>query len=149
VGSTIVLLTVALFPSPDRPLLLLTATLSVIALSLAPRLHQGYVESLEQSLRAGRVKLDPGKALDRTTRQTITHTNVTLDRESLMRKTESLRDAAGGGSASVDPLLPVIADLRSDRSEAILRHVRQEDLQPELVAHLIPLLAHNDLLHDV
>jgi len=152
VGSTIVLLTVALFPSPDRPLLLLTATLSVIALSLAPRLHQGYVESLEQSLRAGRVKIDPGEALDRATRQTITHANVTFDRETPMREVESLRlldAAARGGSASADPLLAAIADLRSDRREAIRRHLRRDDLEPALVAHLIPLLARDDLFLDV
>ncbi len=152
VGSTIVLLAVALLPSPGRLLLLLTVTLSVIALSLAPRLHRGYVDSLEQSLRAGRVKIDPGEALDGATRHTITHTNITLDRDTLMREIEALRvrDAATRGAAgSADPLLAMIADLRSDHSEAILRLVRREDLDPALVGHLIPLLARNDLFLDV
>ena len=96
VGSTIVLLAVALFPSPVRPLLLLTVTLSVIALSLAPRLHQGYVDSLEHNLRAGRVKIDPVEVFDGATRHTITATNVSLDRDTLMREIEGLRqrDAA-------------------------------------------------------
>src|SRR5262245_11947195 len=151
VGSTIVLLAVAVFAYPVRPLLLLTVTLSVVALTLAPRLHQGYVESLESSLRAGRVKIDPNETFDGATRHTITATNVSLDRDTLMREIEGLRlrDAATrGGSGSTDALLAAIADLRSDRPDAILRHLRREDLEPALVSHLVPLLGRNDLFLD-
>jgi AAA family ATP:ADP antiporter len=152
VGSTIVLLAVAVFAAPVRPLLLLTVVLSIVALSLAPRLHQGYVDSLEHSLRAGRVKIEPADVLDGATRHTITATNVSMDRETLMREIEGLRmrdAAARGGTGSADPLLAVIADLRSDRTDAIGRILHRDDLDPALVPHLIPLLGRNDLFLDV
>ncbi len=152
VGSTIVLLAVALFASPGRPLLVLTVSLSVIALSLAPRLHRGYVESLEQSLRAGRVKIDPGEVVDGATRHTITQTNMTLNRDSLLREIEALRvrDAAARGAvAGPDPVLGMIADLRAGHGEAVLRVLRRDDLDPAVMPHLIPLLARNDLFLDV
>jgi ATP:ADP antiporter, AAA family len=149
-GSTIVLVAVAVFPSPGRPLLVLAVTLCLVALSLAPRLHQGYLNSLESSLRAGRVKIDANEAFDGATRHAITQTNLSLDRDTLMREIEGLRQRDArepGGSA--DPLLAAIADLRSDRHEAILRHLRREDLEPALVPHLVPLLGRNDLFLDV
>jgi hypothetical protein len=151
VGSTIVLLAVAVFPSPGRPLLLLTVTLSLVALTLAPRLHQGYLDSLESSLRAGRVKIDANEAFDGATRHTISQTNASFDRDTLMREIEGLRqrDAATRGVGLADPLVAAIADLRSDRPEAILRHLRREDLEPALVPHLVPLLARNDLFLEV
>jgi hypothetical protein len=152
VGSTVVLLAVAVFPAPVRPLLLLTVVLSVVAISLAPRLHQGYVDSLEHSLRAGRVKIEPADVFDGATRHTITATNVSMDRDTLMREIESLRlrdAAARGGPGPADPLLAAIADLRSDRTDAIVRILHREDLDPALVPHLIPLLARNDIFLDV
>jgi hypothetical protein len=152
VGSTIVLLAVAVFAAPVRPLLLLTVVLSIVALSLAPRLHQGYVDSLEHSLRAGRVKIEPADVLDGATRHTITATNVSMDRETLMREIEGLRlrdAAARGGGGGADPLVVAIADLRSDRTDAIGRILHREDLDPRLVPHLIPLLGRNDLFLDV
>jgi hypothetical protein len=125
VGSTIVLLVVAVFPSPSRPLLVLTVTLSVVALTLAPRLHQGYLDSLESSLRAGRVKIDPNETFDGATRHTISQTNVTLDRDTLMREIESLRqrDAASRGAAlprtRSSPRSPTSAPSAPRRSSAI------------------------------
>ncbi len=151
VGSTIVLLAVAVFPSPGRALLVLAVVLSVVALTLAPRLHQGYLDSLESSLLAGRVKIDPNETLDGATRFTVSQTNVNLDRDTLMREIEGLRqrDATARGTGAADPLVVAVADLRSDRSEAILRHLRREDLEAALVPHLVPLLARNDLFLEV
>ena len=150
-GSTLVLVAVALFAYPIRPLLVLTVTLSVIALSLAPRLHRGYVESLEQSLRAGRVKIDPGDALDGATLHTISATNVSLNRDTLLKEIEALRakdTAARGMPAGADPMLEAIADLRSGSVEAVQRVLHREDLDPALVPHLLPLLGRNELFLD-
>jgi len=151
VGSTIALLAVALAPTPVRTLLALAAVLSVVALSLAPRLHRGYVDSLEQSLRAGRVRLEPADVVDEATRYTLSQTNMTLDRDTLLREIALLRDRDSmvRERAGPDVLLEAIADLRSGRLDRIGRVLHQEEIDVALVPHLIPLLARNDHFHDV
>jgi hypothetical protein len=150
-GSTIALLAVALAPAPSRTLLALVVVLSAAALTLAPSLHRGYVDALEQSLRAGRVKLEPTEVVDDATRHTLSQTNLSLDRETLLREIALLRDREGAGPerAGPDLLLEAISDLRSGRADRIRRVLQQEEVDVALVPHFIPLLASNEHFHDV
>ena len=53
---------------------------SVACLAILPRLHRGYVGSLEESLRSGSVRLEQDDVLDGTTRYTLARTGLALDR---------------------------------------------------------------------
>ena len=96
--------------------------LSLAALALSPPLHRGYVQTLEQSLLAGRVRLDSEEALDHTTQVTLAHTGH-LERDTLLRQIAMLRgeeaslppDAAIGDRSSLDAL----RELRSGQPAAV------------------------------
>jgi hypothetical protein len=134
---------VRLFEAPDRALLPLAGVLSLLALGLTRRLHLGYVEALGQSLRAGKVRLDPAEVLDSTTRLTLIGTQA----DPHATGQTLLPEAA---PPSPDPLLSRIAELRSGQPERIRRLLRERDaLEPALVPHLLPLLARDDLYADV
>jgi ATP:ADP antiporter, AAA family len=144
-GGAIALLAVALVPSQTlRVLFGLAAVLCVAALAFTGRLHRGYVRSLEQSLRAGRVRLSESDAVDNATLLTLAQTGLALDRNTLLREIEALR--ASDEAASPDPLLQAIADLRSGDKGLVRLVLRQPPSPPAaLVAHLLPLLAQDDL----
>jgi hypothetical protein len=163
-GGAATFAAVRLFEAPDRALLPLAGALSLLALGLTPRLHRGYVETLEASLRAGRVRLDPAEVVDSTTRLTLAGTHLGLDRASLLREVAALREAAAApedadASAtrsrktpqlSRDTLPGRIAELRSDQAERVRPVLRgPEALEAALVPHLVPLLARDDLYLDV
>jgi hypothetical protein len=149
VGGAVALLAVALVPTQTaRVLFALAAVLCVAALAFTGRLHRGYVRTLEQSLRAGRVRLDLSDVPDEATRVTFARTSLALDRDTLLREIEALRarDEGGGG----DRVLQAITDLRSgdrDRVRLVLRQTREPSAA--LVPHLIPLLAHDGLFVEV
>jgi hypothetical protein len=149
VGGAIALLAVALVPSHTvRVLFALTVVLCVAALAFTGRLHRGYVRSLEQSLRAGRVRLTDSDVVDDATRLTLAQTGLALDRNTLLREIEAIR--ARDEAASPDPLLQAIADLRSGDKGLVRLVLRQPPPPPAaLVPHLLPLLAHDDLFLEV
>jgi hypothetical protein len=120
------------------------------------------VETLEGSLRAGKVRLDPAEVVDSTTRLTLSGTDLALASSALRGELASLRAGREGGahatgapfattsSVLADPVLRRIADLRSGRLERIREALSEaEPPVPALVAHLVPLLARNDLYLDV
>jgi hypothetical protein len=148
-GGAIALLAVALVPSHTvRVLFALTVVLCVAALAFTGRLHRGYVRSLEQSLRAGRVRLSDSDVVDDATRLTLAQTGLALDRNTLLREIESIR--ARDEAASPDPLLQAIADLRSGDKGLVRLVLRQPPPPPAaLVPHLLPLLAQDDLFLEV
>ena len=145
VGGAIALLAVALVPTQTpRVLFALAAVLCVAALSFTGRLHRGYVRSLEQSLRAGRVRLSASEVVDDATRHTLAQTGLALDRNTLLREIEAIR--ARDEAAGPDPLLQAITDLRSGDKGLVRLLLRQPPRPPAaLVAHLLPLLAQDDL----
>jgi hypothetical protein len=144
-GGAIALLAVALVPSQTlRVLFGLSALLCIAALAFTGRLHRGYVRSLEQSLRAGRVRLSESDAVDNATLLTLAQTGLALDRNTLLREIEEIR--ARDEAASPDPLLQAISDLRSGDKGLVRLVLRQPPRPPSaLVAHLLPLLAQDDL----
>jgi hypothetical protein len=148
VGGAVTLLAVAFAPTQTaRVLFAIAAVLCVAALAFTGRLHRGYVRTLEQSLRAGRVRLDPAEVSDDATQLTLAQTGF-LDRDTLLREIEALRgrDETGGG----DRLLVAITELRSgdhDRVRAVLR--QRPESSAALVPHLVPLLAQDQLFVEV
>ena len=155
VGGATVLVVVAAAPTTAlRVLAALVALLSLGTLALTGRLHRGYVKTLEQSLRAGRVKLDASDVQDEATLLTLAQTNLSLDRETLLREIEALRGGALPGAAAPeidasDPLLRAISDLRSGRPERIREALHGGVADTTLVPHLVPLLERNDVFLDV
>ena len=149
VGGAVALLAVALVPTQTaRVLFALAAVLCVAALAFTGRLHRGYVRTLEQSLRAGRVRLDLSDVPDEATRVTFAQTGLALDRDTLLREIEALRagEDAGGG----DRVLQAITELRSGDHDRVRRALRQtREPSAALVPHLIPLLAPDDLFVEV
>jgi hypothetical protein len=106
------------------------------------------VRTLEQSLRAGRVRLDLSDVPDEATRVTFAQTSLALDRDTLLREIEALRGAGQGGGG--DRVLKAIGELLSgdpDRVRLVLRQTREPSAA--LVPHLIPLLAQDGLFVEV
>ena len=107
-GSGVAGLAFALAPGGWAPVLFATAAaLSLAALALSRRLHRGYVGTLEQSLLAGRVRLDPDDIVDQATQLTLAHSSL-IERGTLLRQIEELRSqpsgsTSGAPSAAVAP----------------------------------------------
>jgi ATP/ADP translocase len=141
-GSAAVTLVLILAPaSPTRPLLALAAFTAGLILLLAPSLRRGYVAALAHSLRTRSLRTDEIEVVDATMRRAMADSD---------RERASAADAPAEAPATIpDPLLEAIADLRSGdpgRIRLVLR--REEGLDPALVAHMIPLLARDDVFGD-
>jgi len=159
-GGAIALAVVAVVPqAATRVLFAVAAVAAFASFVLCRRIHSGYVLVLEESLRSGALRLDPGDILDSTTRRTFADTSLALDRESLLRQIHALRgepelapaalaalDAtAGEGHKEVeDEISKAVRALRSDDLVAI-RGALARDLEPALVALTIPLLARTEV----
>jgi len=146
--------------------------LSVAGVWIAFRLHGGYVETLESSMRRGLIQLDPS-AVEDTTTLTISRRTRTLEmsqpidlrlvRARLRQPTpwESQPERAAapparssppgaatgpGSGTDLDRMLRRLADLRSDDRKRILAALASEEpLAPELAAVAIPLLGRDDV----
>jgi AAA family ATP:ADP antiporter len=165
VGSGIVLGTLALLPLTSTPALFVLAALgSVGALLMTAPLHRRYLASLEASLVAGRVRLDPTDVLDRATQVTLAETSL-IEREALLRRIEELRGGPASSLFSIPPaalepppapapekarLAEELDALRS-REPGRVRRVLAANPEPGpvLVAALVPLLAVDECLPDV
>jgi hypothetical protein len=153
-GSAVVALVLALAPTSAATLLFgLACLLSVAALAVAPSLHHGYVQTLEQSLLAGRVRLDGFDAVDHTTQVTLAHTGH-LERDTLLRQIALLRGeeaSLGPDGAALDrSTLDALRQLRSGQPAAVRTVLRTSpEPDPLLVAALLPLLARDDVMPEV
>lgn len=155
-GGALALLAVAVVPSQTaRVLFGLACVLSIAALAFTGRLHRGYVRTLEQSLRLGKVRLELADVPDEASRLTLAHTGLALDRETLLKEISALRDESKPpGEATdpraADPLLQAIVDLRSGEKNRVRSALRRiPEPPPEVVAYLIPLLGRDELFLDV
>jgi ATP:ADP antiporter, AAA family len=167
VGSGVIALALALAPAAGASLLFsLAAGISVLGLALSRRLHRGYVHTLERSLLAGRVRLDPEDVVDQVTQLTLAHTSL-IERSALLRQIEELRGSPPSGASahpegvtspappplvapSADPLVECLIGLRTGDLAPIRRALQASpDADPALVALLLPLLARDDLFPDV
>ena len=163
-GSGLTALAFVLAPVEWAPVLFATATaLSLAALALSRRLHRGYVRTLEQSLLAGRVRLDADDVVDQATQVSLAHTGL-LERGTLLRQIDELRGGRPPATAPSGEAAPPAAATRgaSDALVQSLREVRSGDPalvraallstpepEPALVAALLPLLASDEVFADV
>ncbi len=157
VGSGLALLVVFVATAhTERVIAAMVVGLSFASLWVAARLHEGYLRALEESLRAGVVKLDVSEVVDAATWRTVTQTNLQLDRRKILEEIARLRERSTGSippgppvahAVCDDPVLQAIADLRS-RDVDRVRRVLSSDSPIDLVcvAHVIPLLG-DDALH--
>jgi len=158
VGSALVALTLAVAPARAESLIfVLAVAVSLAALALSPPLHRGYVQTLEQSLLAGRVRLDDVDVLDHTTQVTLAHTGH-LERETLLRQIAALRGEdrsaapppAEAGAIWGEPKLDALLALRSGDPKVVRAVLRSHsEPGPELVAFMLPLLSQDALVPDV
>ena len=163
-GSGLAALAFVLAPGGWAPVLFATAAvLSLAALALSRRLHRGYVRTLEQSLLAGRVRLDADDVVDHATQITLAHTGL-LERGTLLRQIDELRggrppatpssgEAAPPAAATRGASDPLVQRLREVRSgdPALVRAALRATPEPEpaLIAALLPLLASDEVFADV
>jgi hypothetical protein len=153
VGSALVVAVLAFAPASSASLLFgLACLLSLAALALSPALHHGYVQTLEQSLLAGRVRLDPLDAIDHTTQVTLAQTG-TLERDALLRQIALLRGEEASlvpGGAVERSTLDALRQLRSGQPAAVRALLRASpEPEPLLVTAILPLLANDEVMPDV
>jgi ATP:ADP antiporter, AAA family len=114
---------------------------SLTALALSRRLHHGYVAALEESLRSGAVRLEAEEVRDSTTLMTMARSGRVAELRTGLTAWPQEKAAA-----PPDPVLEAAARLRSEDAETVRRALRRtEELLPPLVAHVIPLLARDDV----
>lgn len=174
-GSVLVLIAIAMTPGiSTRILIVIAILLAVVALAVAGRIAEGYVEALATSLRTGAVHLEDSEIVDATTRRTLSETTMALDRDKLLREIQSLReskamtmtrDATVLGPIIASPLAPAGAapepsEQERERLIAALRDLHvvdatllrvalsKDETHPVLVPSIIRLLARNDVSRD-
>ena len=106
----------------------------LLGLWCARRLDRAYVGSLEKSLRTRAVELDLTQVEDKTTYTALVR--VLEGSRSYESRTEA---------APADPLLRRIGDLRSGNAARIRRALQERPLTPEVAAHVVQLLARDDV----
>ncbi len=160
-GAAIVQLVILSVAGVSLSVLLgLTVGLSVIAVLVAFRLHKGYVRALEKSLVSRAAQLDISELKNVQTRTVMLQTVGTLGIVELRPDTDSLPKAvepptpaptpddpaALNQSASVqDPVIARIAELRSHDVERVRKALTGAPITLELVPHVIPLLAWDEV----
>ncbi len=140
-------------PLQGTALLIGALILSVIAVGIAYRLQDGYVQTLERGLVSRAVQLDISAVQDVTTRTTVLRALGPLalsqiltrpDVEALGVPGEPARDAEG----REDPDRSRIVELRSRNVARVLRALRSGPLPVSLVSDVIPLLAWDDVARE-
>ncbi len=144
-GSVLVLAAVSV--NYASALLGIVAVASVISVLLVVLLHRGYVLALADSLMHSSIRLEPGDVEDATTRRTLAMTTMGLDHEVLREQMASLR-AQLSTSESPDGPAVKVAQLSSGDLTRI-RAILAKDVEPALVAFVLPLLTRDELVDDV
>ncbi|MCH7803225.1 MAG: hypothetical protein IH937_04010, partial [Acidobacteria bacterium] len=161
-GGTVRLL---LFLGPQiahSAMLISAALIAGVGLVVARNLHQGYIGALEKSLLNRAVELDLSEVADKTTRQTMVQTQVSLDLRALGLQgvqsvssqepadpgKEVLKSALEASFASLDPIVQQIVHLRSGDPQQIRATLAQAVLEPPLVPHVMPLLAWDEVCQE-
>ncbi len=161
-GGTVRLL-LFLGPQLAQSAMLISAGLIAgVGLVVARNLHQGYIGALEKSLLNRGVELDLSEIADKTTRQTMVQTMVSLDLRALGLQGDqsvSSQEPSDSGkevpkveseasTASLDPLVQQIVHLRSGKPQQIRATLAEADLEPPLVPHVVPLLAWDEVCRE-
>ena len=161
-GGTVRLL-LFLGPQLAQSAMLISAGLIAgVGLVVARNLHQGYIGALEKSLLNRGVELDLSEIEDKTTRQTMVQTMVSLDLRALGLQgvqsvssedpadpgKEVLKVESEASTASLDPIVQQIVLLRSGKPQQIRATLAEADLEPPLVPHVVPLLAWDEVCRE-
>lgn len=148
VGALLVQLALLAIPTVaivTRQSVLLAAAvlLAVFALLLTRELHQGYVRTLENSLRRRHVALYEHEGLDHTTRTLVLRRKETGDSDASFDTDGTPARAERNVRVPFDdPVLSVIVELRSGVPQRVMRTLATHaPLAPELVGHAVELLA--------
>ena len=161
-GGTVRLL---LFLGPQlaqSAMLISAALIAGVGLVVARNLHQGYIGALEKSLLNRGVELDLSEIEDKTTRQTMVQTMVSLDLRALGLQgvqsvssedpadpgKEVLKVESEASTASLDPIVQQIVLLRSGKPQQVRATLAEADLEPPLVPHVVPLLAWDEVCRE-
>jgi ATP/ADP translocase len=163
-GGGTVRMILFLAPQIAHSTMLISAVLiSGVGLAVARSLHQGYIGALEKSLLNRAVELDPSQIEDKTTRQTMVQTMVSLDLRGLgLQGTESVssldptdpeqetpRSDQEAPLAPLDPIVQQIVHLRSGKPRQIRTALAGiQTFEAPLVPHLIPLLAWDEVCRE-
>ncbi len=95
-GSGLTMLTLLAFHDHAPQAAIVTASLVALAAALlAPRLGDGYISSLAESLRSGAVQLREQDAQDNTTLRTLSLTSVAINRESILQEIARIQSGRG------------------------------------------------------
>jgi hypothetical protein len=160
VGSLLIM-AILLFPRASEDLLIGTAILlGFLALTLILALQRGYVAQLARNLRDGSLRGEDITAEDATTQHTIAVTQTLVDRDRLLREIAQSREKAPGPSREAagparsppgiaDPVVEAILDLRSGDDARIARALTAQPVTPELLPHVVLLLARESVLREV
>jgi hypothetical protein len=160
-GGGITRLILYLVPVIAHPVMLVTAVVIAGAgLLVGRQLNKGYVLELERSLQNRAVELDLSDVEDKTTRQTLAHTMAALkidplktyvSRPEVKPKSDALQPLATRTPKlpkQLDPVIQRIVDLQSKEPARIRKILEGKPLEPGLIAHVIDLLAWDEVARD-
>jgi hypothetical protein len=123
-------------------LLAIAAALSAGAVVVALRLHGGYVQALASGLVSRAVHLDMAHVMDSTTRSTLL---TTMGAHSVAGMAHHAGPDEDTGEDPAAEILLRIRGLRSREVPKVLRALHAGPLTPELLPHVIPLLARDEV----
>jgi len=130
-GSAIVLVLLAVDPARAITMAVAAAAgISVLAIWVCRQLHGGYVQALSEAVKASAVGLEPGEALDATTR-------LTLSQLSIAAMAPRVTPAP---ARAPEPVLARAADLLSGELGPTFKALAPP-LDPRLASFVLPLLA--------
>jgi len=135
---------------------------AVLCLLLTVRLHHGYVAELAASLRTGSVRVDDTEVRDKTTRLTLSRTQLEIDRERLLAEIQGLRDRgqlSGASAHSSEPsssgadrpppepnsIASRVQELLSNDARRLARALAEMPSDVRLVPFVVPLLSRDDV----
>lgn len=138
---------------------------ALLCLLLTVRLQHGYVAELAANLRTGSVRLEDADVRDKTTRLTLSRTQLEIDRERLLAEIQGLRERGqlsptGAPPASdpqapsrpraseTGPFLAIVEELLSPEPRRTLRVLAEAPPDARLVPFLVPLLKRDDVAGD-
>ena len=154
----LVVMGILLVPVATESILLVTALiLAAICLVLILVLHRGYVHQLADNLRSGALRAGEVPIVDATTAHTVAATQTAIERDKLLHDIALYRKNGGTESGAaetrpppgaVDAVTEAIIGLRSGDEAQVRRTLASHVVTPELLPHVLPLLADERVLRD-
>jgi hypothetical protein len=150
-GGLLLVVLLALPQVPARWVVVLAALVAIGSFWLMASLYRGYVSRLAANLRGGAFPIDAASVPDATTRRIFAETTAASERELLLARIRALegRSALSAVADAVDARSGIIADLDSMQAERIRHALHSAALDITMVAHVIPLLAQQEVADEV